>query len=304
MNPRMNELALMRTFVRLVERRSISRVAREIGLGQPTVSRHLKDLEAFIGLRLIQRTTRTLSPTDAGMAYYERAKRILALAEEARESLRDIKTGAEGLIRISCSSAFAIMHVCRIVFAFQQQHPRITVDLGLDERRVNLVEEGIDLAIRLGPLPDSSVVARKLGSARRVLVASPSYLARCGTPATPRDLRSHNGICFAGLRGADELVLVKSPRQRAKVPFSGNFLADHALAIREALLAGHGLGPAHYWLVADLVSSGRLAVILPKWRLTSVPLHLLVAPGRGDILRVRLLIEFLAREIATLPGLA
>jgi DNA-binding transcriptional LysR family regulator len=299
-----NELELMRTFVRLMERRNISAVAREIGLGQPTVSRHLKDLEQFLGVRLIHRTTRALSPTDAGATYYERAKRILALAEEARESLHDLKTSAEGTIRVSCTSAFGILHVCPVVFSFQRQHPRITIDLNLSDRRVNLVEEAIDLSIRVGPLPDNTLIARKLGAAQRVLVASPEYLAQHGRPRTPGDLRRYNGIRFAGLAGSDELVLTKSSGRTTRIPFGGNFLADHALAIRAALLAGHGLGPAHYWLVADLIATGRLAIVLPEWTLPLVPLHLLLAPGRGDIIRVRLFVEFLARAVAKVPGIA
>jgi DNA-binding transcriptional LysR family regulator len=299
----MDRIALMQTFVRLVERGSFSGVARELGTGQATISRRLQELESGLGATLLKRTTRRLSPTDVGAEYYGRAKSILTLFEEAQESVRASQTSARGQVRLTCTSAFGILFVCRMLFAFQNVHSQIRIDLGLSDERVDLIRADVDLAIRLGTLPDSSLLARKLGDLRRVLVASPEYLARHGVPRRPSDLSEHNGIRFAGIAGSEMLALTDSTGRKEDVSIAGNFQADHALAIREAYLAGCGLGPAHYWLVADLIEAKRLQIVLPEYRLTPVPLHLLMVPGRNRLARVRLLVEFIAREMATVPGL-
>jgi len=299
----MDRIALMQTFVRLVERGSFSGVARELGTAQATISRRVQELESLLGATLLKRTTRGLSATDVGAEYYERAKSILASLEEAHESVRASQSSAKGQVRLTCTSAFGILFVCRMLFAFQSVHPQIRIDLGLSDERVDLIRAGVDLAIRLGPLPDSSLLARKLGDLRRVLVAAPEYLAQYGVPRQPSDLAQHNSIRFAGLAGSEILALTDSTGRKETVRIAGNFQVDHALAIREAYLAGRGLGPAHYWLVADLVEAKRLQIVLPEYRLTPVPLHLLMVPGRNRLTRVRLLVEFLSREMTKVPGL-
>lgn len=190
-----------------------------------------------------------------------------------------------------------------MLFAFQNTHPQIRIDLGLSDERVDLIRAGVDVAIRLGTLPDSSLLARKIGDLRRVLVASPEYLAHHGVPRRPADLADHNGIRFAGLAGSEILALTDSTGRKEAVSIVGNFQVDHALAIQEAYLAGRGLGPAHYWLVADLIEAKRLRIVLPEYRLAPVSLHLLMVPGRNRLTRVRLLVEFLAREMTRVPGL-
>jgi DNA-binding transcriptional LysR family regulator len=299
----MGELELMRTFVRVVERGSLSAVAREAELGQATVSRHLKDLETMVGTALLQRTTRRIGLTEAGAQYYERAKAILGLVEQTHEEIRTSQARPSGVIRLSCTSAFGIRHLCRILFAFQEQQPRIKIELNLTDERIDLIKEGMDLVVRMGALGDSGLVARRLGQAERVLVASPDYLARHGEPRRPRDLAQQNGIRFLGLAGSGELQLIGASGKRETVPLNGDFQADHGLALREAFLAGRGIGPAHIWLVADLLESGRLKIVLPEYRLDPIPLHVLTMPGRAKLARVRLLIDHIAREFATVPGI-
>lgn len=299
----MGELELMRTFVRVVERGNLSAVAREAALGQATVSRHLKDLEAAVGTQLLQRTTRQLGLTEAGALYYERARTILGLLDQTHEDIRAAQALPGGVVRLSCTSAFGVLHLSRILFAFQDLHPRIRIDLGLTEERIDLVREDVDLVVRLGALGDSSLVARRLGQAQRLLVASPGYLASHGTPHSPQDLARHNGIRFLGLASSNALQFTDPAGKTGSVAFSGDFQVDQGLAIREALLAGRGLGPVHQWLVADLLAAGRLQVILPEYRLEPVPMHVLVVPGRSKLARVRLLIEFLAKEIPAVPGI-
>jgi DNA-binding transcriptional LysR family regulator len=160
----------------------------------------------------------------------------------------------------------------------------------------------VDLAVRLGPLTDSALIGRKLGDSRRILVAAPAYLERRGMPMRPRDLADHNAVLFTGLASVRTFQLYDAEGASETVTLAGDFQADQALAIRQALVAGRGLAVAHEWLVADLLATGDLVRILPERRLDPVPLHVLMAPGRTKIARVRLLLEFLAAEIQAVPG--
>lgn len=296
-------LERMRSFVRVAERGSLSAVARELGVGQSTITRHLRELEQALGVALLGRTTRGVSLTAEGARYYDDCLRILRMVEQSIDSLGDARDTAAGTIRISCTAALGVLHVGRLLFEFQDRHPDITLDLGLTDERIDLVRDGVDIAIRLGPLADSTMKLRALGGSRRLLVAAPEYLARRGSPAAPADLAGHEGIRMRNIAGSDTLVLVDGDGTRHAVPFDGRLRVDHGLAAREAVLAGRGIAPAHRWLVDDLVATGRLQVLLPAYSLSPVPLNMLIAPGRGDLVRVRLLIDFLAAHIARIPGI-
>jgi len=293
----------MRSFVRVAERGSLSAVARELGVGQSTITRHLQELEESIGVPLLSRTTRRVTLTDEGSRYYANCVQILRLVEQAADEARGTRGAASGMIRISCTAAFGILHITRLVFAFQDRYPDIAVDLNLTDERIDLVREGVDIALRLAPLTDSSMKLRALGHSHRLLVAAPSYLASRGTPQTPQDLIGHQGIRMPNVAGSDVLALVAPDGQRHEVPFMGPFRTNHGLAVREAALAGRGIAAAHAWLVDDLIADGRLSVILPDYRLPSVPLSMLIVPERAGIARVRLVIDNLAETIARLPGI-
>lgn len=296
-------IAHMRSFVRVAERGSLSAVARELNVGQSTISRHLQELEDAVGVPLLSRTTRRVTLTDEGSRYYANCVQILRLIEQAGDEARGTRGAASGMIRISCTAAFGILHVTRIVFAFQDRYPDIAVDLNLTDERIDLVREGVDIALRLAPLADSSMKLRALGHSHRLLVAAPSYLARRGTPRAPEELIGHDAIRMPNVAGSDVLALVAPDGQRHEVPFMGRFRTNHGLAVREAVLAGRGIAAAHAWLVDDLITAGRLTVILPEHRLPSVPLNMLIVPERAGIARVRLVIEHLAETIMRLPGI-
>lgn len=195
------------------------------------------------------------------------------------------------------------MHVSRLIFAFQDRHPDIGIDLSLTDERVDLVREGIDIALRLGPLTDSSLKLRALGQSRRLLVASPAYLAARGRPSVPSDLSRHEGIRMSNVAGSETLVLQGAGGERHMMPFAGRLRIDHGLAARQALVAARGIAPAHRWLVDDLLAGGSLEAILTDYSLTSVPLNMLIVPERAGVARVRLLVEFLAERIAEIPGI-
>lgn len=296
-------LERMRTFVRVAERGSLSAVARELGIGQSSVTRHVRDLEEAVGVVLLNRTTRRVSLTEEGARYYADCLQILRLVEQAGDGLRDTRQSPAGTVRLSCSAAFGVLHLCRLMFAFQDRYPEIEVDLSLSDERVDLVQEGVDLALRLAPLTDSSLKLRSLGHSRRVLAAAPAYLAAYGRPQTPQDLADHEGVRMTIVSGSDMLSLRGPDGERHLVPFGGRFRVDHGLAVREALMAGRGLALTHIWLVHDLLANGRLEQLLPDYEAPSMPLSLLIVPGRETITRVRLLIDFLAAEIAAIPGM-
>lgn len=281
----------MRAFVRIAERRSLSAVARELGVGQSTVTRHLRALEEAVGVPLLSRTTRRVTMTDEGSRYYANSVQILRLVEQAGDEARGKRGAPAGTIRISCTAAFGVLHVSRLIFAFQDRYTDIGIDLSLTDERVDLVREGVDIALRLGPLTD------------RLLVAAPAYLSARGRPAAPQDLSAHEGIRMSNVAGSDTLALQGPDGEPHAVPFGGRFRVDHGLAAREALVAGRGIAPANRWLVDDLLAAGRLEAILPDYSLPPVPLSMLIVPARAGIARVRLLVDFLAEQIGGIPGI-
>ncbi|MBR0698281.1 LysR family transcriptional regulator [Bradyrhizobium diazoefficiens] len=296
-------LERMRSFVRVAERGNLSAVARELGVGQSSVTRHIRELEQAVGVPLLTRTTRSVTMTEEGRRYYADCVQILRLVEHAGDEARSARGAPAGTIRISCTAAFGVLHVSRLIFAFQDRYPDVSVDLNLTDERVDLVREGVDVALRLGPLAESSMKLRSLGQSRRLLVAAPDYLARCGRPARPQDLASHEGIRMSNVAGSDVLVLQGRRGGRHQVPFTGRLRVDHGLAAREAFAAGRGIGPTHLWLVHDLLAAGKLERVLADYSPPPVPLSLLIVPERSGVARVRLLVDFLAEQIARIPGI-
>jgi len=296
-------LERMRSFVRVAERGSLSAVAREQGVAQSTITRHLRELENAVGVPLLSRTTRRVTLTDEGGRYYAKVVQILRLIEQAGDEARATRGAAAGTIRVSCTAAFGVLQACRLIFAFQDRNPQIAIDLNLTDDRVNLVREGVDIALRLGPLTDSSMKMRSLGQSRRMLVAAPQYLAAQGRPKTPKDLARLAGIRMSNIAGSDTLVLHGPRSSRHEVPFDGRFRVDHGLAARAALAAGRGYGPTHHWLVDDLLAGGKLEVILPDYAPPPVPFNMLIVPERAAIARVRLLADYLSEAIAGVPGI-
>ncbi|PZV33247.1 LysR family transcriptional regulator [Mesorhizobium kowhaii] len=296
-------LERMRTFVRVAERGKLSLVANELGIGQSTVTRHLQELEEAVGVPLLSRTTRRVTLTDEGSRYYANSIQILRLVEQAGDEARGARGAPAGTVRISCTAAFGVLHASRFIFAFQDRYPEIGIDLSLTDERVDLVREGVDIALRLGPLTDSSLKLRALGQSRRLLVASPDYLAARGRPVIPPDLSRHEGIRMSNVAGSETLALQGAGGELHMVPFAGRLRIDHGLAAREALVAGRGIAPAHRWLVDDLLAAGLLETILVDYSLPSVPLNMLIVPERAAVARVRLLVDFLAEQIADIPGI-
>jgi DNA-binding transcriptional LysR family regulator len=296
-------LERMRSFVRVVERGSLSAVAREEGVGQSTVSRHVAELEAALGASLLNRTTRRLTLTDEGRRFHAEARTILRLVDEATDGVRNAGGGLTGTVRVSCTAALGVRHVCRALFALQDRYPGISIDLSLTDERIDLVREATDVAIRLGPLAESSLQRKAIGRSRRILVASRGYLADHGRPQHPADLSRHPVIRMSNVAGSDTLCLHGPDGATARIPVGGRLLVDHGLAAREALAQGRGIAAAHVWLVDDLLAAGAIERVLPDHAPEPVPLSILVVPGRIRIKRVRLVVDALAAALSELPGL-
>jgi DNA-binding transcriptional LysR family regulator len=297
-------LERMRSFVRVAERGSLSAVAREQGVGQSTITRHVADLERALGITLFNRTTRRITLTDDGRRYHAEARMILRLVDEATDGARNAGSGLTGKVRVSCTAALGVRHVCQIIFAIQDRHPGLVIDLSLSDDRIDLVREAVDVAIRLGPLTDSSMQCRAIGRSRRVLVASPNYLAARGRPERPDDLLQHAAIRMSRIDGSDILHLSEPNGTTVRVPFDGHLLVDHGLAMREAVAQGRGIAATHFWLVDDMLKAGTIEQVLPDFAPESVRLSLLAIPGRTRIKRIRMLVDALASSLATLPGIS
>ena len=294
----------MRTFVRVAERGNLSRAARELGIGQSTVTRHISELEDAVGVPLVGRTTRRVTLTEEGALYYANCLHILQLVEQSAEEARAARQTPAGAIHVSCTAALGVMHVTRMILDFQDRHPDISVDLNLTDDRVDLVRESVDIALRLGPLADNSMKLYSAGESRRRLVASPGYLSRHGRPDRPADLARHDSVVMSNVAGSGEIVLASPDGDRLTVPVQGRLRVDHGLAARAALAAGRGIGAAHLWLVQDLLDAGALETLLDAYVLDPTPLSLLVVPERAGIARVRLLVDFLLSGLSELPGIA
>ena len=294
----------MRSFVRVAERGSLSAVAREFGLGQSTITRHLRELEDAVGVALLSRTTRSVSLTEEGRRYLVSATEILRLVDEANEEVRGDRGASAGIIRVSCSAFFGVMHFCRLIFSFQDRYPDIRVDLVLTDERLDLVRDGVDLAIQIGQLTESEMKFRPLGEAKPILVASPAYLDRHGRPLHPEDLAGHEVIRKTNIAKTNQLTLTDRAGNIHVATFQGRFRVDHGLAAREALISGRGISPIPRWLVDDLLTSGQLETVLDDYDLPATPLNMLIVPERAGIARVRLLKDFIAENIRSIPGVS
>ncbi|MEH6434052.1 LysR family transcriptional regulator [Massilia sp. DD77] len=290
----------MRTFVRTVELGSLSSAARECGTTQPTVSKLLAQLERRLAVRLFERSTRGLSPTEQGQRFYRDAKLVLEQFDAAVSGVQGMTGQASGLLRINAPVALGQYRLNAMVQQFLAAHPGIDIELILNDRFVDLVEEGVDLAFRLGGTLPPDAIGRHLATISRMLVAAPAYLARRGTPALPEDLPAHDFVRFAWTPGA--MVDLFSGGEPRQVETASRYRVNNALAIREALALGSGIGLCPEWLVRDLLDSGALVRVLPAWSARPQDLFLLYPSRQYQPLRTRLFIDFAIGQLASLPG--
>ncbi len=293
----MDRLHELEVFVAVAETGSLTRAAAKMRLSPPAVTRAVAALEDRLGAAVFTRTTRSLTITEAGRRFLDHAQRILADYEAARKDAVGETSTPAGHLTLTASVTFGRSILAPVVSDFLGRFPRVTASLLLLDRVTNLVEEGIDLAVRIGPLPDSSLIARRVGEVRRVLVASPDYLARHGTPEEPSDLKRHAVIAFTGLMPNREWRYVLDGRP-AGIAVAPGFEVNDALAAIEAAHAGHGITIALSYMVTDRIRQGQLVPIMDVLSLPQ-PVHLVYPQTRLIAPKIRAFIDFAAPTLET-----
>lgn len=293
----MDRLSQLAVFHKVVERGSLSRAARDLGLAQPTVSKAVAALEARLRAQLLLRSTRRLTVTEAGRRYYAQSRSILESLEEAQLELKDDGT-PRGTLRLHGPVVLGELFLGPIAVEFQRRHPGVRCELTFLDSFVDLVAEGADLAIRLGSIDDPSVVRRRLGAMRRLFVASPRALRGRGAPRTPADLAQHPSVRFSGLASGDAVTA-----GGVQVQMKPAFVANNAVVLREALVAGLGVGLVTEWLVADELRDGRLVEVLPAHPPPAIEVSAVYPSPRFIPLRARLYVELLLERLRGKQGM-
>jgi DNA-binding transcriptional LysR family regulator len=293
MSDRLRELT---AFVRAGETGSFSRAARELGMSQPSVSRMVADLEARMGVKLLLRTTRHVSPTDAGRAFLERARLILSDLDDAENAARGVDS-LRGTLRVALSGAFGTREVIPRLPGFAAQHPKLRIELLMSDRTEDLIVEGADMALRLGPLPDSGFGARSLGKAPRLFVASPGYIARKGLPRTPADLAGHDCVFGPGLSGRRGWNFTRSGKAKSPA-LQGTITVTSADGVIACAKAGLGIAVASRWMCQVELEAGDVVPILTDYPLDWVDLHAIYPGGRRPSLKARVFSDYLAAQLS------
>lgn len=292
----MDKLRAMATFVRIVETGSLTAAAESLRTSLPSVVRGLAELERSLDARLLNRTTRRIALTDEGREYLERSRRVLAEVEEAEAALSARRVAPKGRLRVTASVLFGRLHVAPAVIAFAEKHPGVRVELVLLDRTVDLIEEGIDLGVRIGPLPDSSLVAAPVGATRRVVCASPAYLERCGRPAKPEDVATHRCVGFTGLSPGHEWAFGEERAQR-RVQVAPVITSNQIDVALQACVDGMGLGQFLCYQVDAFLKSGALERVLGDSEPPPSPVNLVYPGTRHLSSNVRAAVDWLAPRL-------
>jgi DNA-binding transcriptional LysR family regulator len=293
----MSRLREMEMFVRVVDAGSFSLAARDMKIGQPAISKTIASLEERLGVRLLVRSTRRLTPTEAGVAFYERALRAVTEADEADAAARGASASLEGRLRISAAVTFSRIHLVPRLAEFLDAHPRLELELVMDDRPRDLVAENIDAALRLGVLTDSSLRARKLAQSERLVVASPAYLARRGVPATPADVLNHDAIIYSQWTGGEEWSFRRGTAETS-IRFQRRLMITAAEGVRAAVISGQGFAIASRWMFAPELQSGEVVSILNDWTLPPLDLWVIYPSGRLTSTKARAFVKWFEGIIA------
>jgi DNA-binding transcriptional LysR family regulator len=286
----MDRIDAMQAFVAVADLRGFAPAARKLGMSPSGVTRLVAALEDRLGARLLQRTTRSVTLTDAGTRYLVRARRILADVEEAEGSTQDERTRPSGRLAVSAPVGFGRLHVSPVMSAYLTRFPEVSGELRLSDRMINLVEEGVDLAVRIGHLPDSSLVARHVGEMRRIVVASNNYLKQRGEPATPEAIASHQTIQFGAISASADWRFVRDDRE-IRVTSAPRFSTNSADAAIQYAEQDGGLTRVLAYQAADAIRGGRLRIVLAKFEPPPLPIHIVYPTSRLLSAKVRTFID-------------
>ena len=293
----MDRITGVQLFARIVETGSFSKASSDLGITQPTATKHVAALEAKLGARLLNRNTRGVSATEIGALYYEKCKAIQRELEEADSLAALLQSKVGGQLRISTSVAFGRRVVTPLALRFMREHPDITLDLSFDDRYVNLVEQGVDVALRMGRLADSALGARYLGSNPWLTAAAPDYLARRGVPAEPADLAAHDCLVYSSVQGDDRWTFANAGGEPASVPVKGRLRSNNLSAVLAACRAGLGLAVLPWYVARESVADGAIVPVLESFVLPAQELHAVFPSPKLVPGKVRSFIDFLMLQL-------
>lgn len=291
----MDRYQAMATPVRVVDTGSFSAAARQLNVGQPAVSKTIAQLENRLQVSLLIRSTHGLMPTEAGQRFYERAKAAIQEADEAELAARGAGAGLSGCLRVSAATTFARLHVVPLLPRFLEQHPELEIDVILDDRVIDLVAEGVDVSLRMGALPDSSAVARKLATGGRSVLATPAYLARAGQPQSPAEIAEHDVVIYSQLPNVWSFT---RDGAEASVAVHGRVRVSAAEGLRAAVLADMGLTIASDWMFSPELASGAIRRVLDGWTLPPLDLWAVFPAGRMASAKARAFASFVEAAMA------
>lgn len=299
----MDRLTAMETFVCVIESGSFSAAARLLDVGQPAVSKSIAQLEERLAVRLLLRSTRGLTPTEAGQAFYERAKRAIEEADEAELAARGSAGALSGRLRVSAAVTFARLHIIPRLPSFLERHPDLNIDIILDDENIDLLEHGIDVALRMGVLGDSTMTARRLARGRRCVVGSPAWFAKAGEPRTPADLVSHQAIVYEQAGGGSAWSF-KRGNTETSIAVAGRIRVNAAEGVRAAVLADMGVAITSEWMFAPEIASGAVKQVLADWELPSIDLWAVFPSGRMVTAKARAFIAWVEEILGASDSMA
>lgn len=297
----MDKLEAMNAFVKVVALGSYAEAGRSLGLTRSAVSKAVMELERLLGARLLDRTTRRVSATEAGLAYYESCVDVLARVEETEMQVSRLHDEPKGVLKLNAPVSFGVLHLGPLIAQFMAQYPDLKIELTLNDRFIDPIEEGVDVTIRIGILADSSLIARRLAPARRVLVAAPEYVKGRGAPRTPDDLAQHRCLNYGYTTTMQRWQLTQGG-QTIDVAINSVMCSNNGDVLRAAALAGQGITKLPTFLVGPDIKASRMVVVLPDYPPTELGLFALYAPNRYLAAKTRLLIDFLAARFGERPS--
>lgn len=296
----MDRLRAMEAFVRVVEKGGFTAAAEDLRLSRAMVSKHVQDLEAHLGARLLNRTTRKLSLTEAGRVYYDRSTQLLAELAETEEAVGELQVKPRGRLKASSPVSFGSLHLAAVIADYMAAHPDVAVELTLNDRIVDLVEEGYDVAVRIARLADSSLIARRLAPCRFVVCASRGYLKRHGQPQHPADLAQHNCLGYSYSAASDEWRF-DGPDGSTSVQLKGTLQANNGDALCAAAVAGAGIAILPTFITGSDMISGRLIPILTPYQIPEAAIYAVYPSSRHLSPKVRSFVDFLVRRFGDHP---
>jgi DNA-binding transcriptional LysR family regulator len=296
----MDRFAAMEAFVLVVDTGSFSAAARRLNVGQPAVSKMVAQLEERLGVKLLVRTTRGLTATEAGLNYYERARRSIEEADDAESAARGAGSGLTGRLRICGAVTFARIHLMPHLPEFLARHPELEMEVVLDDRNIDLVQEGIDVALRMGQLSDSSLTARRIASGRHVVVGTPAYFERTGKPTAPGDLAAHQAVIYDQEAGGQDWTFQRDDAEIA-VTLKGRLRVSAAEGVRAAVLANAGIAVASEWMFSPEIADRTVQMVLQDWELPRIDLWAVFPAGRTATTKARTFTQFV-QEVMRAPS--